>query len=173
MSSPSKLQVKHTIGDLLKSHPKFFLTYHVLDAGYDILTPLGVVIGGAAYYGLGFKPFDTPLATMGTAGLVGGSTGMLLGTLRLIKTAATADNWNETGIEKRVDGLSHNFKIRVLENSVWGGLGLAAAALYVAGGPQKVGFSPGALGVAQGLSLGSAVGSVAGMACIASTKNRA
>lgn len=165
------LSVKATLGDLFKSHPKFFLTYHVLDAGYDVLTPLGVALGGAAFYGLGYKPYPTALATMGTAGIIGGSTGMLLGCTRLIGTAIKGDKasppWNDQGIQQRVDGLSHNFNIRVLENSVWGGVGVAAACMYAAGGPQKLGLSPGVLGVVQGLSLGSAAGSVSGFTCIA------
>ena len=171
MDGPS---VKFTLGDMLQSHPKFFLTYHVMDAGYDVLTPLGVMLGGAAFYGLGYKPHPTPLATMGSAGLVAGSAGILLGATRLCATALKGNRasppWNQDGIQQRVDGLSHNFHIRVMENSVFLGAGVAAACVYAAGGPGKLGLSNGALGVAQAVSLGSAAGTVSAMACIACNK---
>ena len=45
-------------------------------------------------------------------------------------------------------------------------MGLAAGALALAGGPQKLRLSPGVMGVMQALSLGSTLGSLSAMACI-------
>jgi len=78
--------------------------------------------------------------------------------------------WNDEGIQQRVDGLSHNFKVRVLDLSAWAGVGVAAGAMVLAGGPKKFKFSPGILGVMQGLSLGSALGSLGAIGCIFSTR---
>lgn len=167
--------VKWTVGDIFRSHPKLFMTYHVVDAGYDLLTPLGVAVGGLAY-AAGYRPLPNLPQILGTAGLIGGSTGVMLGCARITKVALQGEKasppWNKEGIQVRVDGLSHNFNVRVLDKSVWLGAAAAAAAVAYVGGPQKVGLSPGPLGYAQAISLGSAAGSVSGMTCIAVTRGK-
>jgi hypothetical protein len=175
---PSSSQSSHpkvgwTVADLFPGQ-RPFLAYHVAGAGYDLLTPVGVAIGGVLHASKLYQPYATMWQTAGTAGLIGGTVGMVLGTTRLAVTAVKGENasppWDEEGIQKRVDGLHDNFKVRVMDKSVWMGMGAAAAAMYVAGGPQKCGLSPGYLGIAQGLSLGSAMGSVSATACWACTK---
>jgi hypothetical protein len=76
---------------------------------------------------------------------------------------------NEAGIQARVDGLSHNFKVRILDKSVWSGIGLATGCLVLVGGPKNVELNGRMLGIAQALVLGSSVGSLGALACIAST----
>lgn len=170
MSSPSeqKHKVGWTVADLFPGQ-RPFLAYHVAGAGYDVLTPVGVAVGSVLHVTKIYQPYTNILQTAGTAGLIGGATGILLGTTRLAITAAKGKSasppWDEEGIQKRVDGLHDNFKVRVMDKSVWMGMGAAAVAMYVAGGPQKCGLSSGYVGIAQGLSLGSAVGSVSAAAC--------
>jgi hypothetical protein len=54
---------------------------------------------------------------------------------------------------------------------LWSGIGLFAGMLMVAG-PGKLKLSPGVLGVFQGVSLGSAVGSIGAIGCIFSTATK-
>jgi len=149
------------------------MTYHVMSAGYDAFTPVGATVGGILY-GIRWRPFPSVLAMMGTGGLIGGSLGMVLGLTTMQKKARQGESasppWNDEGIQQRVDGLSHNFKVRVLDLSAWAGVGVAAGAMVLAGGPKKFKFSPGILGVMQGLSLGSALGSLGAIGCIFSTR---
>ena len=173
-------KVEATVGDLFKSHPKLFLPYHAMSAGYSILTPVGSLLGGLLYYTAGVGSSNTTypssvLAVMGTSGLLAGSAGMVLGLAKLLQLASQGENaspipFTTDGIQQRVDGLSHNFMVRILDKSVW--LGAAAGCLIVAGagGPKKVGLSAGAFGVLQAISLGSAVGTLSAIGCVASTK---
>jgi hypothetical protein len=164
--------VHWTVADLLKSDKKTFMKYHVMESGYGALTPVGTILGGIVY-GVGFRPSPSALKMMGTTGLVAGVAGMILGLTRMNKVASQGENvsppWTDDGIQNRVDGLSHNFKVRILDLSVWGGMGLAAGALVLGGGPVKLGLSKGVGGILQALSLGTAVGSLSAFGCIYST----
>lgn len=168
--------IKNTVADLLKSNPELFMTYHVMCTPFVLFNTVGVLLGGGLYgiIGLRHSALPSALATMGTAGLVTGCGGMLLGLGALAATSkkgeAASPPWNENGIQQRVDGLSHNFKVRVLDVSVWSGMGLAVGALLLAGGhPAKLKLSGGTLGVLQALSLGSAIGSLGAFGCIYKT----
>jgi hypothetical protein len=125
-------------------------------------------------YGLGWRRFPSIFAAMGSAGLVAGGVGVLMGLGGMQNKAKKGEKasppWNEEGIQQRVDGLSHNFNVRVIDLSVWSGIGLAAGALVVAGGPSRMKLSPGALGAMQAVSLGSALGSLGAIGCIFSTR---
>lgn len=164
--------VHWTVADLFKSDKKTFMKYHVMESGYGALTPVGTILGGIIY-GVGVRPFPSALQMMGTTGLVTGVAGMILGLTRMNKVAAQGENaplpWTDDGIQNRVDGLSHNFKVRILDLSVWSGMGIAAGALVLAGGPVKLGLSKGVGGILQALSLGTAVGSLSAFGCIYST----
>lgn len=169
-------KIETTVGDLFKSRPKIFLPYHAMSAGYSVLTPVGSLLGGLLYYtaGVGSATYPSALAVMGTSGLVSGSAGMALGLAKLLQVASLGESasppFTADGIQQRVDGLSHNFVVRVLDKSVW--LGAAAGCLIVAGagGPKKIGLSAGTLGILQAISLGSAVGTLGAVGCVASTK---
>lgn len=156
------------------------MTYHVMSAGYGALTPLGVGTGAALYYTGWYRPLpqSSALANLATAGLVAGGAGMCLGLYKKSLIArqqqgtAPSKNklpWTDEGIQQRVDGLSHNFKVRVLDVSVWSGIGLATGVLLLAGGPVALGLSSGLPGVLQGWSLGSAAGSLGAIGCIMAT----
>lgn len=164
--------VRWTVADLFKSDKKTFMKYHVMESGYGALTPVGTILGGIVY-GVGVRPFPSALQMMGTTGLVTGVAGMVLGLTRMNKVAAQGETasppWTDDGIQNRVDGISHNFKVRILDLSVWSDMGLAAGALVLAGGPVKLGLSKGVGGILQALSLGTTVGSLSAFGCISST----
>lgn len=170
--NPSKMDgptVPWTVADLFVKNPQVAMAYHVAGAGYDVLTPVGVLVGGL----LSFTPLrknSTPLRMMGTCGLIAGCTGMTVGLLGMVATAKKGDEasppWNEEGIQQRVNGLRHNYKVRVLDRGVWLGIAAAGGLLVVTRSPARMGLHPSMLGILQALSLGSAVGSVASMACI-------
>jgi len=169
--------VKWTIADLFRGNNTLFMAYHVVGAGYDVFTPVGVAVGGVLFATNVYKPFPhSPLACLGTAGLVGGGAGMALGTISLVSKMIAGERatppFNKDGVKNRVDGLQHNFKVRVLDESVWLGALLATGAVVAAGGPHKLGLSVGPFGYLQAASLGSAAGSVSAMLCIAATKNK-
>jgi len=155
--------IQHTVADLFDINDKTFLTYHVASAGFDVVGTVGCLLGGALY-GLGlYRPFPSALAMMGTTGLIGNGLGMCLGLGKMASIASKGDAaqplpWNEDGIHQRRDGLKHNFKVRVLDQSAWLGYGLAAGVLLYAGGPSKLKLSPGVLGVGQALNLGASLG---------------
>lgn len=170
--NPSKMDgptVPWTVADLFVKNPRVAMAYHVAGAGYDVLTPVGVIAGGL----LSFTPLgknSTPLRMMGTTGLIAGCTGMAVGLLGMSATASKGNEasppWNEEGIQQRVNGLKHNYKVRVLDKGVWLGIAAAGGLLVVTRSPARLGLYPGMLGIFQALSLGSAVGSVASMGCI-------
>ena len=161
--------VKWTIADSFKSNQLMYMNYHAMASGYDFLTPVGTVLGGVVHT-IGYRPFPSVLQTMGTAGLITGCAGMVLGAGLLSRIAAKGDDasppWNEEGRQQRIDGLSHNFKVRVIDLGVWSGIAAATGVLVVAGGPTKLRLSAGLLGVTQALSLGSATGTILGFGCI-------
>lgn len=168
--------VKWTVNDLFKSSGRAFMTYHVMGSGWDYMAPLGAVVGGLAY-GIGYRPYPALQQVMGTAGLGLGCFGACAGLGLMTKTAMAGQGrtglaWDDDGIQTRVDGLSHNFMVRIMDLSAWNGVALAAGAMAVAGGPTALGLSSGKFGVLQGLALGSALGSVGGIACIQATKQR-
>eukprot|EP00970_Alexandrium_tamarense_P013598 scaffold3523_cov194-Alexandrium_tamarense.AAC.1 len=165
-------QVKWTPGDVFASNPSTFMTYHVMTAGYDAFTPLGAA-AGAALYGLRFRSLPSVYAMMGFTGLIAGGIGMAVGLGGMQQKAQLGEKasppWNEEGIQQRVDGISHNFKVRVLDLSVWSGAGLGLVTAIVAGGPTRLRLSSGVLGVLQAVSLGSALGSLSAFGCIYAT----
>jgi hypothetical protein len=115
---------------------------------------------------------------MGTSGLVAGGVGAACG-LALVANAARKGEsnaplpWNDECIQMRVDGLSHNFAVRVMDLSAWSGLGVAAGLLLLKSPAAFApAFSPGALGTLQFLTLGAAAGSLGGIACVSVAKRR-
>ena len=165
--------------DLFRFNDRLFLGWHVASAPWDVLGTVGCLVGGALY-GVGFlyhRPLLLPpsaWAAAGTSGLIGGGAGAALGLARMAATAAKGGAaeppWNEDGIKQRCDGLSHNFVVRIMDLSSWLGMGLAAGAVWYAGGPSKLKLSSGWLGVGQALSLGSAVGMLGAVGCVWSTR---
>ena len=152
-------------------------TYHVVSVGFGALTPIGAALGGALWYSGVYKPFPTALPMLGTAGLVAGGAGMAIGYFGMRAVASKGADaspipWTEDGIQQRVNGLSHNFKVRVLDLSMWSGMGLATGAMLLAGGPASLGLSSGMLGVMQGLSLGSAAGTLGAIGCVIATNQK-
>ena len=167
------------VHDFLVSYPKLFMVHHALETPFQVFNMAGTLLGGV-FYGVFRRPatFPSALAMMGTSGLVLGCCGSMLGLAKLCSIVAQGENnapipWNDDGIQQRVDGIRHNFKVRVLDTSSWGGIVLGGAALAVAaGGPTKLRLSPGLLGVCQALCLGSAFGTMGAFGCIASLHNK-
>jgi hypothetical protein len=170
MDGPS---VAWTVADLTKVNNKFFMTYHVMASGYDYLTPLGCAIGaGALPYTSKFSTL-TRLQAAGTGGLIGGTAGMGLGFMLMMKIANSKSPklpWDEDGIQTRVDGISHNYRVRAMDLGVWLGMAAAGATMVYAGGPTKLGLSSGTFGKFQAVALGSAMGSVTANVFISATK---
>ena len=162
--------VKWTVNDLASSSNELFMTYHVMGAGWDALSPAGCLLGGVLYTTGIFRKSPGVLATCGTVGFLTGCAGMALGLAKMTSTAAQGEAatppWTDDGLQNRVDGLKHNFKVRVLDLSAWTGMGVATLAMAGLGGPAALGLSSGALGAIQGLTLGSSAGSVSAFACI-------
>ena len=166
--------VKWTVADLFKVNNKLFMTYHVMGSGYDYLTPVGCLLGAIGLpYTSKFSNL-TRLQAAGTGGLIGGGTGMALGLLLMTSIANAKEPkipWNEDGIQMRVDGISHNYKVRAMDLGVWIGVAAAGVGLMAVGGnPTKLGLSAGAFGKLQALSLGSAAGSLGAIGFITATK---
>ena len=167
--------VTTTVADWFQENARVAVTYHVVSAGFASLTPIGAAVGGALWYSGLYKPFPTALPMLGTAGLVAGGAGMALGYFGMRAVASQGADaspipWTEDGIQQRVNGLSHNFKVRVLDLSLWSGMGLATGAMLFAGGPASLGLSSGTLGVLQGLSLGAAAGTLGAIGCVIATR---
>lgn len=174
--------VPWTVADLFKSSPRLYMAYHTMGSGFDFFTPLGTMIGGGLY-AAGWRPYPTALSMMGTSGLVAGGVGMACGLAALANSARKGEAntpipWNDECIQMRVNGLSNNFVVRVMDLSVWSGLGVAAGLLVYKGGGSSAAaafggsFSKGALGTLQLLSLGAAAGSLSGMACVTVAKRK-
>jgi len=168
-------EVKHTVADLFDINDKTFLTYHVASSGFDALGTAGCILGGALY-GVGlYRSPPSVFAAMGTAGLIGSATGMAFGLSRIVSLASKGESakpipWTPDGIHQRTDGLRHNFIVRVMDQSAWLGVGLAAGALLYTGGPTKLKLSPGILGVGQAMSLGTSLGMLGAVGCVMTTK---
>jgi hypothetical protein len=170
--------MKWAPNDILKGNPRAYLAYHVATAGYAYMSLLGVTLGGVTSMIPSLKtrtfPKLTALQAAGTVGFGAGVGGILLGLgamYMVSKSESPKIPFTDEGIQQRVDGLSHNFKVRVLDASVVGGLSSAGGIMMVLGGPTSLGLSAGTLGVLQGLSLGSAVGTLSAVACIEANKD--
>lgn len=163
--------------DILTGKPRAFLTYHVMSSGYDYLTPLGTTIGGViSMTPLKQKLFPrlTPLQVAGSVGFASGVLGMALGLAAMYGISKKPNPkipFTDEGIQMRVDGLKHNYMVRVMDLGVTGGLASAGGLMLVLGGPTSLGLSAGTLGMAQGIGLGSAVGSFASIGYINATKD--
>jgi hypothetical protein len=162
-----------TVADLFVSPPKLAMVYHVSSAGYSVFNPTGSLLGGVLALGSmargGTGPY-TPLIANG--GLVGGALGITLGLAGLYSKARQGEAleplpWNDDGIQMRVNGLQHNYKVRTLDLSVWTGVAVATALYAVR---PKI-LSP--LSLLQVVSLGSTLGSLSGMAFIANSERNA
>jgi hypothetical protein len=177
--SPKKLdgpKVAWTVADEAQKFGgnRFVMTYHVLATPWALFSPVGCLVG-AGLYGLGLGPASALLPSMGATGLTFGCLGAGLGLTRKTLVAnqgaaATPIPWTDDGIQKRVNGLSRNFFVRILDVSAWSGIALASGVLVVAGGPTALGLSGGTFGVLQGLTLGSSLGSLGAFGCVYSTK---
>jgi hypothetical protein len=178
--------VSYTVHDLFRSNPKLFLTYHVASTPFDVFNTIGVILG-TGLYGCGVRAPAAVVAQAGntsavaimssTTGLTLGCIGMVLGLTKLSMIASQGENatpipYNDDGIQQRVNGLSHNFMVRIIDLSCWSGMGLAATALIVAGGPSNLKLSTGTLGIFQALSLGSALGGLGAFGCLYSVHRR-
>jgi hypothetical protein len=172
-----KSVVKRTVADLFVNTPKLFMFYHVIGTPYDMLSPIGFILGGIVHsIGL-YKPFPTIIQTMTTSSIVLACVGSTIGTVSLCNTiykgdSATPVPWNDRGIHKRVTGLSKNNTVRVMDQSVWSGIALAGLAFGTAsivGKPltKYIPLGSGALGTIQALQLGAVTGSLYGFTRIA------
>jgi hypothetical protein len=159
--------------DLFKFNNTLFLLYHVMGSGYDYLSPIGCAIGSVAVPLIPKFKDLTRLQAAGTGAVIAGSTGMGLGCLAMINIATKRDKalpWDEGGRQNRVDGLSHNSRVRALDLGVWLSILAAGATVAYKGGPTELGLSAGTLGKLQAIGLGSAAGSVMANIFIAATK---
>lgn len=166
--------VKWTVADLFGRPPMLGMVYHVMSSGYDFITPVGAAMG-IILYPVGLRPFGAVslLQQAGNFGLMGGGLGMTLGAAKLTSIVSKGVDqprpWDEEGMQDRLRGVQHNFKVRVMDLSVWTGVAVAGGTLLVTGGPKSLRLAPGTLGVLQALSIGSTVGSLAGIGRIISS----
>ena len=164
--------IRWTVADLFVSPPKLAMVYHVSGAGYDVMNPAGSLMGGVVALGRMARGGTGPyLPWIANGGLVGGALGITCGLAALYSRARQGEAleplpWNEDGIQMRVNGLQHNYKVRTLDLSVWAGVAVATA-LYAA----RPKFVP-PLSFLQVLSLGSTLGSLSGMAFIANSERK-
>lgn len=173
-------EVKWAVNDIFANNKRLFMTYHVMNSGWDYMTTLGSLVGGALYgirLGLGKPPATPALQFIASTTLGFGCFGMCAGLGLMTQTAMQGEGrnglaWDDDGIQTRVDGLRHNFMVRVMDNSVWSGMLLAGGVMVMAGGPHKIGLRLGTYGMLQGLALGSTVGSLAGMTCVSINNNK-
>lgn len=77
--------------------------------------------------------------------------------------------FDDAGIQNRVDGMTHNYRIRTMDLGVWLGVLAAGGVLAYKGGPTKLGLSPGTLGKFQAVGLGSVSASLLSNVFISAT----
>lgn len=157
-------------------NPDAAVTYHVMDGGFAAFSGIGSVLGLLGY-GLGLRRRYPLAVCSGTAALVFGAAGALVGIGGLQAAQKKNDpafpSWDAEGIAMRAQGMQHNPRVRLLDAAHWGGAAAAAAALLAAGGsPLRLGYSAGVLGVGQVLSQGSGVGALLAISLIAADKRR-
>ena len=150
-----------------------------MGAGYDMLSPVGCIVGGIGLpYMSRFKHL-TRLQAIGTGGIIGGTFGMGLGLLALVGISQSKNPkipFDKDGIEQRVNGLKYNYFVRCLDLGVWLGIvGGAGGMLMYNGGfnnatLSKVGLSSGKLGYLQAIGLASGTASVLSNVYVKMTK---
>jgi hypothetical protein len=177
-------RIPFTVHDFFHGNPKLFITYHVVTTSFFLFSTMGSVVG-AGLYGLGLRTIPARLITpaviasststlaviTSTTGLAFGCLGMVLGVAKFSQIIRKGENatpipYNDEGVQRRVNGLSHNFMVRVVDLSCWSGMGIAATALLIAGGPSKLKLCAGTLGVVQALILGSTLGGLGAFCCL-------
>jgi hypothetical protein len=166
-------RISWTVADLLngRTNPKTALTYHVMSSGFAAFTPIGIV-AGALVRGAGFRKYPA-LVTMGSTACLMGCFGAFFGYMGMRQASMSANendkvpNWDEEGLQMRMDGINHNFKCRLLDLGCWVGIASSAGTLLYTGGPSKIGLSRGPLGIAQGISLGAGAAGFFTMAYLA------
>jgi hypothetical protein len=78
--------------------------------------------------------------------------------------------FDDAGIQNRVDGMCHNYRIRAMDLGVWMGILAAGGVLAYKGcDASTLGLSTGTLGQLQAIGLGSASASVLSMLYISAT----
>jgi hypothetical protein len=175
MDGPS---VPFAPNDVMKFNSRMFVLYHVMGSGYDYLTPVGSLVGAAILPLLPgrYNYFSslTRLQAAGTGGILAGGLGMGLGCVALAGMVNAKEPrlpFDDEGWQQRVDGLSHNYRVRAMDAGVWlGVIAGGAAVAYHGGDPTALRLSPGTLGKLQAVGLGSAVASVLTNVFIAWTK---
>jgi hypothetical protein len=160
MDGPS---VPFAPNDLFKFNNKMFMLYHVMGSGYDYLTPIGCLVGAATIPLFPKYQHFTRLQAAGTGAIIAGCTGMGLGALAMASNMAKTEPklpFDKAGWQQRVDGLSHNYRVRAMDVGVWLGVVAGATAVTYCGGPKALNLSPGILGTLQSIALGSAGASI-------------
>jgi hypothetical protein len=123
--------VTKIIADIFNKTPKLFMLYHVNKTSFDFLCPIGFIIGGIVH-GTGlYCPYSNILQTMTTFSLQTSYIGMSLGTIGLGNAMWKGETlqplrWNNDGIQQCVNGMSYNYKVRIMDQSVWAGIAVAA-----------------------------------------------
>jgi hypothetical protein len=155
--------IQYTPSDLFRKPGELSILYHVMTMPYGLLTPMGALVGGSV--GRILWPQVSFIKRVANGGLIAGGFGASMGVIAMTQTAMKGEDasppWNEQGIQQRNQGLSHNYKVRVMDRNVWAGIALAGLGVVLAGGPAQIGLAAGRLGVLQALSLGSSAGSLA------------
>lgn len=165
--------VPWTVNDIFKFNNQIFIAYHCMGTGYDYFSALGCALGGIVLPNTSKFSHMSRLQAAGMGGAIGGGTGMALGLFALVGKINAKDPplpWDSDGIQTRVDGLSHNYRIRAMDLGVWLGILGAGGSVLYAGGPLRLGLSNGPVGYVQAIGIGSAVGSIVANVVIESTK---
>ena len=166
MDGPS---IRWAVMDTVAQSPSQAMVYHVVNAGYGVGNPVGSLVGGIVALAMLRGRKGSYLTYISNGGLIGGALGMTFGLSGLYAQSLRGEAceplpWNEDGIQMRVNGLRHNYKVRLLDNSVWFGLGLGAS-MFLLGNKRFPSLS-----FLQWLSLGSTLGSFSGFALIANSE---
>lgn len=170
MDGPS---VAFAPNDIFKFNNKMVVLYHVMGSGYDYMTPIGCLVGAAAIPLIPKYREFTRLQAAGTGAIIAGFAGMGLGGLAMLSTMSMKEPrlpFDEAGWQQRVDGLSHNYRVRAMDVGVWLGVAAGATAVAFHGGPTPLRLSPRTLGTLQAIGLGSAGASILTNIFIACTK---
>ena len=149
-----------TVANMFRINDTLLVIYHAVGAAWDNLVPFGALLGAITYLLGTYQPYPTLLQSTGDSAWWTGLIVMALGFVKLFLWDVRQPNFESMAIEAQ--RLKEDYKLRVMDQSVWIGVFAGAAPLLVAGGPEQIGLAEGTSGVLQCLCIGSVAGSLLG-----------